>query len=96
EPAQAIAAAEYTIDTPPWVTSTLPVTHALTAADGAFDEPIEAVAASIDTSGLALGRHVVFVRGQDAAGNWGAVSAAWLDVVVAWENHAYLPLVARE
>jgi hypothetical protein len=32
------------------------------------------------TAGLAPGRHLVYVRGQDAAGNWGPTTAAWLVV----------------
>jgi PKD repeat protein len=35
----------------------------------------------IDTTALPLGQHIVFVRGQDAAGNWGAISAVFLHIV---------------
>ena len=38
------------------------------------------VGASIDTTGLNPGRHTIFVRGQDANGNWGAFSAAFIGV----------------
>lgn len=38
---------------------------------------------AIDTSALAAGAHVVYVRVQDAATNWSAVSSATLDVVQA-------------
>lgn len=78
EPSQNITAAEYYIDTPPWVTSPVPVAFAMSAVDGAFDSTSEAVDAGIDTTGLSEGRHIVFVRGQDAAGNWGAFSAVFL------------------
>ena len=73
---QAIARAEYTIDTPPWVdgaagTPMLPV-------DGAFDELVETVEAIINISGLSPGRHMVYVRGQDERDNWGVVSAQFI------------------
>ncbi len=81
EPTQAIAAAEYYIDTPPWITDTTPIPYPMTAVDGSFNNPIEAATASIDTTGLGQGRHMVYVRGQDAAGNWGPVSAAFLYII---------------
>jgi carboxypeptidase T len=78
EPTQAIAAGEVTVDEPPWAAAT-PVPMA--AVDGLFDETVEAASATLDTSSLAPGRHTVFVRGQDADGNWGAVSARFLHVI---------------
>lgn len=48
--------------------------------DGNFNSSVEGVVATIDTSSLSLGRHLVFVQGQDANGNWGVVSAVFLDV----------------
>ncbi len=96
EPVQPIVDAIYTVDTPPWVTVTLPLTGSLVAADGSFDETAEAVTGSVDTTGLAPGRHMLWVHGQDAAGNWGPVSAAWLTVLTDLDKRLYLPLVARE
>ncbi|MBN1661117.1 MAG: PKD domain-containing protein, partial [Anaerolineae bacterium] len=81
EPAQNIAAAEYYLDVPPWVTTTVPIAYPMTAVDGAFNETIEDVQATVDTSALGAGRHIIYLRGQDAAGNWGAVSAAFLYVL---------------
>ncbi len=81
EPSQNIAAAEYTIDVPPWITTTSPITYPMSATDGLFDEPIEVVEASVDSSSLAAGRHTLFIRGQDADNNWGPVSASFLYVV---------------
>jgi len=81
EPVQDIVAAEYFIDSPPWVTDTIPVSFHLVPVDGSFDSPIEPVEASIDTSGLSNGRHLVFVRGQDADGNWGVISAEYLFII---------------
>ncbi|HSJ58231.1 MAG TPA: M14 family zinc carboxypeptidase [Anaerolineae bacterium] len=81
EPSQNVSAAEYYIDVPPWVTTTTPIAYPMTAVDGAFNETIEDVEATLDTSALGMGRHIIYVRGQDAAGNWGAVSAAFLYVL---------------
>jgi carboxypeptidase T len=76
---QNVGAAEYYIDTPPWAGGTaIPMS-------GSFTSPTVAVSATIDTSGLAAGRHVIFVRGRgvtDYLGfqTWGPMSAAFLDV----------------
>jgi hypothetical protein len=75
--AQAINAAEYYIDTPPWTGGTA---IAMNAADGSFNATSENVTASINTTGLSEGRHTIFVRGRDAGGNWGPVSAAFLTI----------------
>ena len=80
EPSQNITAAECYIDTPPWVTSPTPVPHSMAAVDGAFDSTVEEVAATLDISGLAPGKHIIFIRGRDADSNWGAVSAVFLDL----------------
>jgi hypothetical protein len=79
---QNVAAAEYYIDTPPWAGGT-PV--AMTATDGTFNASTEAVQAAIDTAGLTVGRHIVFVRGRGVNSysgfpSWGPVSAVFLDV----------------
>jgi len=76
EPVQNIQAARYTIDVPSWQGA---VTHAMTAADGAFDSSSEAVTATIDVTGLSNDRHIIFVEGQDADGNWGVPTAIFLD-----------------
>lgn len=79
EGTQAISAAEYYLDIPPWkqTASAIP----LVASDGAFDETMEALEIDLDTFSLNPGRHVIYVRGQDADGNWGAVSAMFLTVL---------------
>jgi carboxypeptidase T len=79
EAVQAISAAEYTIDVPPWDAAAAP--RALQAADGSFNTTTEALAGSIDTTGLAPGRHTVFVRARDASGTWGAVNAVFINIV---------------
>ena len=75
EPVQNIQAGQYTLDAPSWAGG-VPV--AMSASDGAFNATVENVTASIDTTAIAPGRHTVFVEGQDAAGNWGVLTAAFL------------------
>ena len=75
EPTQAIAAAEYYLDTPPWNGGTA---VPLSASDGSFNSSVEGATTTIDTTGFSQGQHILFVRGQDANGNWGAVSAVFL------------------
>ncbi len=78
EPVQPIAAGEAYVDLPPWSPGAVPI--ALLPDDGSFDATVEGAGVALDTSGLALGRHVVYLRGQDGSGSWGPVSAAlfWL------------------
>jgi hypothetical protein len=76
------AAAEYYLDTPPWAGGT-PV--AMQAVDGAFDNPVEGVHATVQTDSIPVGRHILFVRGRGATSyeghqSWGPVSASWLVV----------------
>ena len=78
EPTQAIAAAEYYVDTPPWGVGA--VAYPMAAADGTFNSTVENVVATVNTTGLSGGRHTLFVRGKDAANNWGAISAVFLEV----------------
>jgi len=78
EPTQAIAAAQYTIDVPPWDAAAAPI--ALSASDGSFNATTEGVSGTIATTGLAPGKHIVYVRGRDASNTWGPVTAAFLVV----------------
>ncbi len=78
EPTQNIAAAEYTIDTPPWESGAAPI--AMTAADGSFNASTENITAVVNTSSLTAGRHTIYVRSKDANNNWGAVSAVFLTI----------------
>jgi carboxypeptidase T len=78
EPTQNIQAARYSIDNPSWVEGA--ITYPTTAADGNFNQKVEAVTAAIDTTGLGPGRHIVYVESQDANNNWGVPSAAFLQV----------------
>lgn len=78
EASENITQAEYYIDTPPWQSGA--TAQPLLASDGNFNSSIEGLTGSIDTTGLSIGRHIVFVRSQDANGIWGAISAIFLDV----------------
>jgi PKD repeat protein len=60
---------------------TVPVSVTMTAVDGNLDSPVEATHAVIDTTGLNEGEHTIFVRGQDTDGNWGVISAVFLQVM---------------
>lgn len=77
EPTQAIQAAQYSIGAPSWTGA--PVTT-MSAADGTFNSTIESVTASIDTTGWTDGIYMIFVEGQDAAGNWGPPTAINIEV----------------
>ena len=76
EPTQNIDAAEYYVDTPPWLAGAVPV--ALSATDGAFSAKTEKLTGTIATAGMATGRHLVYVRSRDASGTWGPFSASFL------------------
>jgi len=78
EPTQAIAAAEVSIDVPPWQAGA--ATVALQASDGSFNSSTEALTGSISTAGLAPGKHIVYVRARDASTTWGPVSAVFLNI----------------
>jgi carboxypeptidase T len=93
EPIQNIAAAEYYVDVPPWLTARAPTARPMAAADGAFDHQVEDVQASMDASEVGWGRHTLFVRGQDSNGNWGAFSAVF--VHVAAPHRLYLPIANK-
>jgi len=80
ESTQAIAAAEYYIDTPPWAAGATPIP--MSASDGTFNSTTENLTASVNTAGWNQGRHTLYLRSQDAAGNWGVVSAVFLSVEV--------------
>ncbi|MCJ8274564.1 MAG: PKD domain-containing protein [Psychrosphaera sp.] len=80
EPSQLIERAEYYIDQAPWDEGAQ--AFALLPSDGDLNSASEAMAAQIDTTGWNDGKHMVYVRGKDVDGNWGAVSAAYLLVGV--------------
>ena len=93
-PLGAVAAAEFFIDVPPWIPTTAPVAAAMVAADGAFGDPTEAVIGTISTLSLSPGRHTVFVRAQNDAGDWGPFSAVFLSV--RYSHALFLPVAVRQ
>jgi len=76
---ETIAAAEFFVDVPPWQMGAIAIPMA--AADGAFDSSIEAATGFFSSAGLADGRHTIYLRGQDSAGYWGTVRAAFVWVL---------------
>ncbi|KAB2968838.1 MAG: hypothetical protein F9K18_02215, partial [Thermoanaerobaculia bacterium] len=78
EPSQPIAGAEVFVGTPPWAGGT-PL--AMNASDGTFNATVEGATLALDTSGLASGRHLLYVQGRDNANNRGVVSAVFLTVI---------------
>jgi hypothetical protein len=85
QPQHPIVGAEAFVGTPPWHPWADPIP--LAATDGAFDSPSEQVGASLPTTALPAGRHLVYVRGRDAntdtARATGPVTAGFLRIVEA-------------
>ena len=78
EPTQPITAARYSVDAPSWVPNTH--VYALAASDGGFSTVVEQLVATVDTRGLAPGRHTLFVESQDSSGAWGPPTALFFTV----------------
>ncbi|MFD0725466.1 M14 family zinc carboxypeptidase [Lysobacter brunescens] len=78
EASQAIASARMYVDTPPWQSGATAI--AMSASDGSFNSSRETVTASLNTSGLSAGRHIVYVQGVDASGLAGAPNAVIVNV----------------
>jgi len=53
---------------------------AMAPSDGAFDAAVEGVTASVDMGAQPPGSHTLYVRGRDAAGNWGAAGSVVVSV----------------
>ena len=77
EPVQNVVAVSYSIDLPPWQATSL---ESLSAVDGSFDSLSEDATATVDTAGLAPGRHLIYVVAEDAEGNVGVPSAVFLTI----------------
>jgi carboxypeptidase T len=69
---QVVNAGRYYLDTPPWAGGTA---VAMTATDGTFNSTTEGIRATVPTTGLTSGKHVLYVQSRDSVGNWGAISA---------------------
>jgi FtsP/CotA-like multicopper oxidase with cupredoxin domain len=78
-----IQTAEYFIDNSGGTPGTGTV---MTATDGAFDSPTEALTTIISSAtllGLPSGNHTFYVRGQDSLGNWGVFNFVMLNLDMA-------------
>lgn len=69
---QLVSGAEVYVDVPPW-RGGVPIS--MVAEDGSFNSPLESVVRTVTVS---PSRHIVYVRGRDANGNWGAITAAFI------------------
>ena len=78
EPVRNIVSAAAYVDDLPWSAGATPV--ALQANDGSFNSSIEAVNGAVPTTGLASGRHFVYVQGTDSASNAGTPNAAFVEI----------------
>ncbi|MBA3045379.1 MAG: Ig-like domain-containing protein [Candidatus Thermoplasmatota archaeon] len=55
---------------------------AMSASDGNFNTPTEGVTANINTAGWPAGANTLWVRGRDAANNWGNAVSTSVDVTI--------------
>ena len=78
EAVQLIRSATAFVDQQPWTANA--TRRAMQASDGAYDQTSESATVQLSTTGLAPGRHVVFVQGKDASGRAGTPQAAYFDV----------------
>ena len=76
ESPQSITAAEYSIDTP---FSNNSISTSLDLVDGNADSSSELFSTQIDSSSLSPGRHTIYLRAQNASGQWGPTTAVFLD-----------------
>ncbi len=77
DPLQPISGAEYFIDAPGQDGAGTP----MAAADGAWGSTSEGVVATVDTTGLAAGRHYLLVHGLNDDGTWGPFTAVFLYIL---------------
>ena len=80
DPIQNIHSAEYFIDMPPWESDSAPIGTVMKASDLVFNQAIEEVEATLDTAGMTVGRHILFLRGKDTSGSDGPISAIFINI----------------
>jgi thermitase len=66
----------------------------MSASNGDFDSPTEAVTATVDVSGLSTGSHTLYVNGKDSADNWGDTSSTQLNITEAPPPDATGPITS--
>ena len=76
---QPVAAAEYSIDTPPWISGA--ITYSMAALSGGFGTNSVSLSATIATTGLCAGQHLVYIHGRSTDGYWGPETALWLNII---------------
>lgn len=79
EPVQAVAGAQVYLGQPPGLPGSQ-LLGAMQPLDGSFDSSQEAVQFVWQTHNMAPGRYLLFVQGEDALGNVGVPSAAFIQV----------------
>ena len=79
-----IQSANAYIDTLPWAPGAVPIP--LQASDGTFNAKVENVTGAIALTGLAPGRHLIYVQGVNtlAGGTPGAPDAVFVEVSIDW------------
>jgi carboxypeptidase T len=78
EATQAIASARLYVDIPPWEAGAAGI--AMSASDGSFNTTREIATATLGTTGLGVGRHILYVQGTDATGALGSPNAVLLNI----------------
>lgn len=81
QPTRPIASAAAYIDALPWEAGAQPI--ALAAADGSFNSTAETARGTLSSSGLAGGRHLVYVQGTDNQGRAGTPDATFVEIAPA-------------
>jgi len=89
---QPIAAAEYFVDAPGDDGAGVP----MLPADGDWGDLSETVTATVDISGLALGKHYLLVHGQNDDGDWGPFTAAFVTVRIPTYGAVLTPTTAAQ
>lgn len=85
EATQDIAEIALYIDDAPWDGGQATL---LTATDGSFDEKTEQGELQINANDLSLGQHTLYLKAKDSSGQWGALSAQFIQVIAPQANQA--------
>ncbi|MEC4724699.1 PKD domain-containing protein [Shewanella sp. D64] len=73
------------IDDAPWDDGQ---TTLLTPLDGTFDEKTEQGELQINASDLSIGQHTLYLKAKDTSGQWGALSAQFIQIITPEANLA--------
>ncbi len=93
EPNQNVTEVRYSIDAPSWIIDT--VTYPMSASDGNFDSSFENIVATIDTTGLSTGKHMLFIESRDADNNWGVLGSTFLYIGEPGSIKIFLPFTTK-